>query len=104
KFMQILKGIGCSFALDDFGSGVSSFAYLKQIPVDYIKIDGSFIRDVLVDQVDFEMVRSINDIARVMGIRTIAEFVESDEIKQLLQELGVTYGQGYGIHKPEPLM
>jgi diguanylate cyclase (GGDEF)-like protein/PAS domain S-box-containing protein len=104
KFMQLLKAIGCSFALDDFGSGVSSFAYLKQIPVDYIKIDGGFVREMTRDQVNFEMVRAINDIARVMGIQTIAEFVESEEILHLLQGLGVPFGQGYFIHEPEPLM
>ena len=104
KFMEMLKNIGCRFALDDFGSGVSSFAYLKQIPVDFIKIDGSFVRDILKDQVDFEMVRSINDIARVMGIKTVAEFVESEKILNILQGLGVPYGQGYCIHKPEPLI
>lgn len=104
KFIQLLKGVGCRFALDDFGSGVSSFAYLKQMPVDYIKVDGSFVSNILNDPVDFEMVRSINDIARVMGIQTIAESVESDEILHLLQKLGVSFGQGYHIDKPSPLI
>ncbi len=103
KFMQMLRGIGCSFALDDFGSGVSSFAYLKQMPVDYIKIDGSFVRDIMTDRLDFEMVRSISDIARVMGIQTIAEFVETQYVLRLLKGLGVNFAQGYAIHKPEPL-
>ena len=101
--MQTIKSVGCKFALDDFGSGVSSFAYLKQLPVDYLKIDGSFVRDIVEDQVDYEMVRSIKDIAGVMGMKTIAEFVENAEIKEKLLEIGIDYGQGYYISEPELL-
>jgi diguanylate cyclase (GGDEF)-like protein/PAS domain S-box-containing protein len=103
KFISTLKGLGCRFALDDFGSGLSSFAYLKNLSVDYLKIDGIFVKDITDDQIDRAMVKSINEIGHVMGMKTIAEFVENDEIKGMLREIGVNYAQGYGIGKPEPL-
>lgn len=101
--MQTIKSVGCKFALDDFGSGVSSFAYLKQLPVDYLKIDGTFVRDIVDDQIYYEMVRSIKDVAGVMGMKTIAEFVESEDIQNKLLEIGIDYGQGYFIAEPKPL-
>jgi EAL domain-containing protein (putative c-di-GMP-specific phosphodiesterase class I) len=103
NFMSALKGLGCRFALDDFGSGLSSFAYLKNLPVDYLKIDGMFVKDIVDDPIDHAMVKSINDIGHVMGMQTIAEFVENDEIKVMLTEIEVDYGQGYGLGMPEPL-
>ena len=103
KFIQHLRGMGCFFSLDDFGSGLSSFAYLKNLPVDYLKIDGMFVKDIVHDQVDLAMVRSINQVGHVMGKKTIAEFVENKHIFELLNELGVDYAQGYGIAKPVPL-
>ncbi len=102
-FMRSLKELGCQFSLDDFGSGLSSFAYLKTLPVDYLKIDGFFVKDIVEDEADYAMVKSINEISQVMGIESIAEFVENDAIKQRLIEIGVDYVQGYGIGKPEPL-
>ncbi len=102
KFISTLKGLGCRFALDDFGSGLSSFGYLKNLPVDYLKIDGMFVRDIVDDPIDRAMVKSINEIGQVMGMQTIAEFVENDEIKGMLREIGVNYAQGYGIDKPMP--
>lgn len=101
-FISILKQIGCRFALDDFGSGLSSFGYLKNLPVDYLKIDGMFVKDMVNDPMDHAMVKSINEIGQVMGMQTIAEFVENDEIKDMLKILGVNYAQGYGIGKPVP--
>lgn len=101
--MELLKALGFRFALDDFGSGTSSLSYLKQLPVDYLKIDGVFIKNILTDPVDAAMVAAIARIAEVMGIQTVAEYVETDEIRQLLAGMGVDFGQGYGIHKPEPL-
>ena len=103
KFISVLKGLGCHFALDDFGSGLSSFAYLKNLPVDYLKIDGLFVKDIEDDPIDYAMVKSINEIGQVMGMQTIAEYVENDKIKSMLTEIGVNYGQGYGISKPHPL-
>jgi diguanylate cyclase (GGDEF)-like protein len=102
-FIAQLKAIGCSFALDDFGSGLSSFAYLKNLPVDYLKIDGSFVKDIVDDPIDEAMVRSINEIGHVMGKETIAGFVENDEILARLNEIGVDYAQGFGIDMPKPL-
>ena len=102
-FMSELKEKGCCFALDDFGSGLSSFAYLKNLPVDYIKIDGAFIRDLLVDPVDSEMVIAINRLGHVMDKQTIAEFVENNETLNMLKKIGVDYVQGYGISKPKPI-
>ena len=102
-FIRALKKLGCRFSLDDFGSGMSSFAYLKHLPVDYLKIDGGFVKDMLLDPIDCAMVEAINNIGHVMGIRTIAEFVENDQIQQKLREMGVDYAQGYGIEKPHPL-
>ncbi|MDI3323745.1 EAL domain-containing protein [Pontibacterium granulatum] len=103
QFIEAMNDIGCSFSLDDFGSGLSSFGYLKTLPVDYVKIDGIFVKDILDDQVDLAMVRSINDIGHLMGKRTIAEFVENQAIADLLKQVGVDYAQGYGISKPRPI-
>ena len=103
EFIHELKRLGCRFALDDFGSGLSSFAYLKNLPVDYLKIDGSFVRDMDTDAVDCAMVSSIYQLASVLGIKTIAEFVENDIILKKLADIGVEYAQGYGISKPMPL-
>ena len=103
EFITTLKKFGCRFALDDFGSGLSSFSYLKNLPVDYLKIDGMFVKDIIDDPIDLAMVKSIHEIGQVMGIHTIAEFVENDEIKGMLKAIGVNYVQGYGIHKPQPL-
>ncbi|MFT5351507.1 MAG: diguanylate cyclase (GGDEF)-like protein/PAS domain S-box-containing protein, partial [Gammaproteobacteria bacterium] len=102
KFISTLKELGCSFALDDFGSGLSSFGYLKNLPVDYLKIDGMFVKNIVDDPIDHAMVKSINEIGHVMGMQTIAEFVENDEIKGMLKEIGVNYAQGYGVDKPQP--
>jgi len=98
-----IKEAGCRFALDDFGSGMSSFAYLKNMPVDYLKIDGSFVSNIAEDQTDLAMVSSINQVAHIMGIETIAEYVESDAIRAALETLGVDYGQGFALARPAPL-
>lgn len=103
EFFTQLKALGCQIALDDFGSGLSSFGYLKKLPVDVVKIDGIFVRDIDVNEMDHLMVRSINDLARQMGKKTVAEFVENTHIIEQLMELGVDYAQGYIIGKPKPL-
>ena len=103
RFIEVLRRIGCRFALDDFGSGLSSFAYLKSLPVDFLKIDGVFVKDIVDDPIDRELVRSINEIGHVMGKRTIAEFVESEEILAALGEIGVDYAQGFELGKPKLL-
>ena len=102
-FIQELKRLGLRFSLDDFGSGLSSFAYLKNLPVDYLKIDGSFIRDMEYDRINFAMVKAINNIGHEMGILTVAEFVESPAVLEKLAILGVDYAQGYQISEPRPL-
>jgi len=102
-FMQRLRSIGCRFALDDFGSGLSSFAYLKTLPVDFLKIDGVFIKDIETDPIARAMVSAINTIGHEMGLLTVAEFVESEGILRCLQELGVDFAQGYHLGRPQPL-
>ncbi len=99
-FIVNIKKLGCSFALDDFGSGMSSYAYLKNLPVDYLKIDGMFIKGIMEDQIDHAMVKSINDIGHVFGLKTIAEYVENDAILEELRTIGVDFVQGYTISKP----
>ena len=103
KFIGGLKQRGFRFALDDFGSGLSSFAYLKALPVDVIKIDGIFVRNIAVDRLDEAMVRSIAEVARIMDKVTVAEFVEGPQQAEVLTRLGIDYLQGYGIGKPVPL-
>lgn len=102
-FINTMRGFGCSFALDDFGSGMSSYAYLKALPVDYLKVDGMFVKDIMIDPIDKAMVKSINEIGHVFGLKTIAEFVETDDIIDELCMLGVDYAQGYAISKPAPI-
>ena len=99
-FMQTLKKLGCKFSLDDFGSGLSSFTYLKNLPVDFLKIDGQFIRNVVDDTVDESMVKAINQVGNAMGIATIAERVETKEVLDKLSALGVKYAQGFYIARP----
>ncbi|HEX6259769.1 MAG TPA: EAL domain-containing protein, partial [Woeseiaceae bacterium] len=99
-FMQTLRKLGCKFSLDDFGSGLSSFTYLKNLPVDYLKIDGQFIRNVAEDSVDESMVRAINEVGRAMGIATIAERVESKKVLDKLGDLGIEFAQGFFIARP----
>jgi Amt family ammonium transporter len=103
-FMRTLKQAGCSFSLDDFGSGLSSFAYLKNLPVDFLKIDGAFVRDLADDPIDRAMVEAINQIGHVMNLETIAEFVETGAVLDQLRAIGVDYAQGYGISAPQPLL
>lgn len=103
QFLLHLRNLGCRTALDDFGAGYSSYAYLKDLPTDYIKIDGVFVRDMDVNHFNYAMVKSINDIAHVMGKKTIAEFVENEKILQMLQEIGVDFVQGFYIGKPSEL-
>jgi diguanylate cyclase (GGDEF)-like protein/PAS domain S-box-containing protein len=104
RFIQALKELGCKFALDDFGTGLSSFGYLKHFPVDFLKIDGSFVKEILHDPIDREMVRSINEIGHLTGKQTIAEFAENAEIIQMLRSLGVDYAQGYGVSQPQRVL
>ena len=104
RFIQSLKELGCKFALDDFGTGLSSFGYLKHFPVDFLKIDGSFVKEILNDPIDREMVRSINEIGHLTGKKTIAEFAENVEIINMLRGLGVDYAQGYGVSQPQRVL
>ena len=99
--MKELKKDGCQFSLDDFGSGLSSFAYLKNLPVDYIKIDGSFVKDMVNDPIDRAMVEAITRVGHVMKIKTIAEWVEDERTQACLKEIGVDYAQGYYFGMPD---
>jgi EAL domain-containing protein (putative c-di-GMP-specific phosphodiesterase class I) len=100
RFMHELNALGCHFALDDFGAGMSSFGYLKHLPVEYLKIDGSFVTDMVLDPVSREMVAAINEMGHSMKCRTIAEYVESEGILRALHALGVDYAQGFYIGRP----
>jgi EAL domain-containing protein (putative c-di-GMP-specific phosphodiesterase class I) len=102
QWIHELRQRGCRFALDDFGSGLSSFGYLKSLPVDFLKIDGQFVKDIIGNPMNMVIVRSIHEIARVMGTSTIAEFVESEAILEKLREIGIDYAQGYGVSVPRP--
>jgi len=103
NFIEELKQQGCQFALDDFGSGHAAYAQLKHLPVDYLKIDGSLVKDILDDPIDFSIVKSVNEVGQVLGMKTIAEFVENDLISQKLSHIGVDFLQGYGIARPAPI-
>ncbi|OZG70311.1 histidine kinase [Hahella sp. CCB-MM4] len=103
EFIREIRDEGFKFALDDFGCGMSSFSYLKTIPVDFLKIDGGFVRNMLNDPIDISIVDACNKIGHAVGLKTIAEFVENDDIKQRLREMGIDYAQGYAIARPKPL-
>ena len=103
KFITFLKKTGFRFALDDFGKGMSSFAYLRELDIDFLKIDGAFVKQIGQNRIDYAMVSSINQIGQLMGIQTIAEFVENDHILELITDLHIDFAQGYGIDEPKPL-
>ncbi len=102
-FIDVLREHGCRFSLDDFGAGLSSFAYLKNFNVDTLKIDGGFIRDITDNRISESMVAAITQVAKVMELETVAEYVESQKIKLLIEKLGVDFAQGHAIGKPVPL-
>ena len=104
EFIKEIKNEGCRFALDDFGAGLSSFSYLRTIPVDFLKIDGRFVQNMMVDSMDSAIVAAINFIGDVAGVKTIAESVENKETQRKLQSIGVDYAQGFGIEYPKPLL
>jgi diguanylate cyclase (GGDEF)-like protein/PAS domain S-box-containing protein len=104
RFMTELKKMGCQFSLDDFGSGLSSFGYLKMLPVDYLKIDGSFVRNMVHDEHDHSIVVAITQIAKTLKIGCVAEFIEDEATLLALKEIGVDYGQGYFLHRPEAIV
>jgi diguanylate cyclase (GGDEF)-like protein/PAS domain S-box-containing protein len=104
RFINALRELGCKFALDDFGTGWSSYGYLKELPVDFLKIDGRFVRDIVHNHIDRAMVRSFNELGHLTGKRTIAEFAENPEIIQMLTMLGVDYAQGYAIAQPRSVL
>ncbi|HVK51205.1 MAG TPA: EAL domain-containing protein, partial [Pseudoxanthomonas sp.] len=103
RFIDAMRARGCRIALDDFGSGLSSFAYLKRLPVDILKIDGAFIRDLARGEVDLALVRSMSQMGQALGKVTIAEWVESDAVLAQLREVGIGHVQGYAVHVPCPL-
>ncbi len=102
-FMHHVRKKGVRFALDDFGTGLSSYAYLQQLPVDYLKVDGIFVKDIDSDLTHYAMVKSINELGHFMGLETVAEFVETEAIAESLAELGVDWAQGYLYSRPTPL-
>ncbi len=104
QFISVLKGMGCRFVLDDFGQGLSSFGYLKNLPLDYLKIDGEFVRGMVSDPIQIALVASIHEIGDVMGLRTIAEAVEDEETLEALARMGIDYAQGFQIAEPRPLL
>jgi EAL domain-containing protein (putative c-di-GMP-specific phosphodiesterase class I) len=104
RFMNRLREVGCRIALDDFGAGMSSFTYLKNLPVDIIKIDGSFVRDIMTDPVSHVMVRAVTEIGHQLGLEVIAEWVTDEVIVQALMDMGVDLAQGYAVHVPEPVL
>lgn len=103
NLIQKLRALGCRFALDDFGTGQASFSYLRNLDVDIIKIDGIFIREICENTFDQVMVKSMNDLAKSVNMKTVAEYVENAEISSALRKIGVDYAQGFHFHRPEPL-
>jgi len=101
--LDTLSTVGFHFSLDDFGTGLSSFSYLKDMPVSTLKIDGVFIRDIETDPISHAMVKSITEIANVLGIKTVAEYVENNSIYKILKDIGINYAQGFFVHEPEAL-
>jgi EAL domain-containing protein (putative c-di-GMP-specific phosphodiesterase class I) len=104
QLITTLRAKGCRFSLDDFGSGLSSFTYLKHMPVDFLKIDGAFVQNSPADAADLAMVTSINQVAHILGIRTVAEYVENRAIRDAMARVGVNYGQGSALAVPQPLL
>ena len=103
RFISIFKGLGCRFVLDDFGKGVSSYTYLKNLPVDLLKIEGEFVRRMLDDPIEAAIVDSINQVGQVVGLKTIAECVESEAIFEAVRSAGIDYAQGFWLARPAPL-
>jgi EAL domain-containing protein (putative c-di-GMP-specific phosphodiesterase class I) len=103
RFIERIRSLGVQMALDDFGAGASSFGYLKSLPVDYLKIDGQFIRDIIEDPLHEAAVRCFVDVAKIIGVKTVAEFVDRAEVLVKLREIGIDYAQGFLLHRPEPL-
>ncbi|MCW8998819.1 MAG: EAL domain-containing protein, partial [Kangiellaceae bacterium] len=102
EFMHNMKSRGCTFSLDDFGTGLASFDYLKKLPIDFLKIDGLFVKDIEHNPIDFAFIEAIQKISSQMGIKTVAEYVESEVVFELLKGIGVDFAQGYYIEKPQP--